>query len=129
FVTKDNIRRPAEIFIEERRQFIRLDSLDQRGEIGDIGKHGRDFAALAYEIEAAFSIGQALCEIGRKIALQGGVSALGDQLPMPGFAQYLDVANGLSDSGLEISEINWLRHKVERAAIHRGADITHIAIS
>ena len=56
------------------------------------------------------------------------MGSLGRRLPAPRFAQHVDVADGLGDRGLEIGEVDRLREEVEGAAIHRRADIGHVAI-
>src|SRR5713226_8447768 len=43
-------------------------------------------------------------------------------------AHHLDMTDGLVDRGFEIGKINRLGQEIERAAVHRGADIAHIAI-
>ncbi len=54
---------------------------------------------------------------------------LGLRLPPPRLAQHLDMPNGLGDRRFEIAEIDRLGQEIERAAVHRGADIGHVAIS
>jgi hypothetical protein len=56
------------------------------------------------------------------------VGAFGVQLAAMRLAHHLDVTDGLLDRQFEIGEINWLGQEVERATIHRDADIAHVAI-
>src|SRR6266446_1748836 len=43
-------------------------------------------------------------------------------------AHHLDMTNGLVDGHFEIAEIDRLGQKIERAAVHRDADVAHVAI-
>ena len=54
--------------------------------------------------------------------------ALGLGLAPARLAQHLDMADGLVDGCFEIVEIDRLGQEVERAAVHRGADIAHVAV-
>jgi hypothetical protein len=49
-------------------------------------------------------------------------------LPAPRLAQCFDVAQGLVDRRLEVRKIDRLGQKIEGTAVHRGADIGHVAI-
>ncbi len=49
-------------------------------------------------------------------------------LPAARLAQCFDVPQGLVDRRLKVGEINRLGQEIEGAAIHRGADIGHVAI-
>src|SRR5277367_4543682 len=49
-------------------------------------------------------------------------------LPPPRLAEPLDVGERLSDSGFEVGEVDRLGHEIECPAIHRGADIGHVAV-
>src|SRR5271169_455859 len=54
--------------------------------------------------------------------------ALRRGLPPTRLAQPLDMREGLFDGGFEIGEIDRLGHEIEGPAIHRGADIGHVAV-
>ena len=54
--------------------------------------------------------------------------ALGLSLAAACLAHHLDVADGLVDGHFEIAEIDRLGQKIERASIHRGTDVAHVAI-
>ena len=117
-----------EIVVEQRAEHVRLERLDQRGEARNVGEQGGDLATLAAQVDVVGAAGDALREIGREIARQRRVGAIGRRLPLPRLAQEFDMANGLGDGGFQIREIDRLGQEIERAAIHRGADIGHVAI-
>ena len=50
------------------------------------------------------------------------------QLPTSCLAQDADVANGLGYGRFEIGEVDRLGNKVERAAVHSGPDVRHVAV-
>ena len=54
--------------------------------------------------------------------------ALGLGLAAARLAHHLDMADGLVDGHFEIAEIDRLGQEIERAAVHRGADVAHVAI-
>ncbi len=54
--------------------------------------------------------------------------ALGLGLAAARLAHHLDMTDGLVDGHFEIAEIDRLGQEVERAAVHRGADVAHVAI-
>ena len=56
------------------------------------------------------------------------MGAFGVQLAAMRLAHHLDVTDGLLYRQFEIGEINWLDQEVERPAIHRCADVAHVAI-
>src|SRR5713101_3726158 len=68
---------------------------------------------------------QPASDLRRKIPRQRGVSALGFGLAAPRFPHHLDMTDGLVDGHFEIAEIDRLGQKIERAAVHRGADVAH----
>ena len=55
--------------------------------------------------------------------------AFGGRLSRARVLERRHVRDGLADGRLEVSEIDRLRQKVESAAVHRGADIGHVAVS
>ena len=54
--------------------------------------------------------------------------ALGGGLPRSRVAQRLHMRNRLGDGHFEIREVDWLRQKIEGSAVHRGADVGHVAV-
>ena len=128
FMREDDVGHRAEIFVEHLAQHRGVETFDEGREAGDVGEQRRDLAALAAEIERRGIAGEARGEIGREIARQRRVGALGRRLPTLGFAQHLDMADRLFNRGLEIGEVDRLRQEIEGPAIHRGADIGHVAI-
>ena len=128
-VGEHDVRHADEIFVEERSEHAWLDRLDERGEAGDVGEEGRDLAALPREVDSVGIAGEPLGEVRREIARQRGVRALRRRLTPPRLAQHLQMAERLGDRRLEIGEIDGLGEEIERAAIHRRADIRHVAVS
>ena len=55
--------------------------------------------------------------------------ALGFGLARARVAQRRDMAEGLANRRLEIAEVDRLGKKIEGAAVHRGADVGHVAVS
>ncbi|MCY1241822.1 hypothetical protein D9M72_547440 [compost metagenome] len=52
----------------------------------------------------------------------------GRALPTLCFAQRFHMVDGLANRRLQIGKIDRLRYKVVGAAVHRGADIGHVAV-
>ena len=119
---------PVEIVVEQRPEHVGFERLDQRGEAGNVGEQRRDLAALPGEIDRVGIAGQPLGQIGREVARQRGVRPLGRRLPPPRLAQHFDMPKRLGDRRLEIGKIDGLGQEIERAAVHRGADVGHVAI-
>ena len=125
---KDDVGHAAEIVVQQRGDDFEVEGLDHRGEFGDVGKQRGDLAPLTAEVDRVGIARQPLGQIGREIARQQRMRALGLGLPAPRLAQPLDMRERLSDGGFEIGEIDRLGHEIERPAVHRGADIGHVAI-
>src|SRR5580692_8326649 len=49
-------------------------------------------------------------------------------LSAAGLAHHLDVTDGLGDGHFEVAEIDRFGQEIERAAVHRRADVAHVAI-
>ena len=56
------------------------------------------------------------------------MGALRRGLPAPRLAQPLDMRQRLVDRRFEIGEVDRLGDEIERPAVHRGADVGHVAI-
>ena len=54
--------------------------------------------------------------------------ALGLQLTAACLSHGLDMTDGLADGHFQISEVDWLGEEIERSAIHRGANVAHVAV-
>ena len=127
-VREHDVRHAGEVVVEQRPKHVGFERLHQRGEAGNVGEQRRDLAALPAEIDRVRIAGKPLGQIGREVTRQRGMGPLGLRLPPPRLAQDLDMPNGLGDRRLEIKKIDRLGQEIERAAVHRGADIGHVAI-
>ena len=125
---EDDLGHAGEVVVQKRLQHLGVERLDERREAGDVGEERRDLAALSAEIDGLAIRRQPFGEIGRKVARQRRVRALGGKLPAPRLAQDADMPDGLGDRRLEIDEVDRLRHEIERAAVHRRPDIRHVAV-
>src|SRR6185312_3928099 len=94
-VKKYNVGHTREVVVQQRSENAWLQRLHQRSKSGDIGKERRNLPALAGEIDRVGLAGQPLREVGRKIARERCVSALGLQLTALCIAKALDVRDGL----------------------------------
>ncbi len=56
------------------------------------------------------------------------MSAFGLGLAAARIAHHLDMTDGLVDGQFEVAEIDRLGQEIERAAVHRGSDVAHVAI-
>ena len=128
FVREDDVGHADQIVVEERAERARLDRLDQRGEAGDVGEERRDLAALPGKVEPVGVAGEPLGEVGREVARQRRVRPLGRHLPPPRLAQHLEMPQRLGDRRLEVGEVDRLGEEIEGAAVHRGADVGHVAV-
>ena len=88
----------------------------------------RDLAALPAEIDRVRIAGKPLGQIGREVTRKRGMGPLGLRLPPPRLAQDFDMPNGLGDRRFEVKKIDRLGQEIKRAAVHRSADIGHVAI-
>ncbi len=125
---KDHVGHAADIFVEQRAQHLGRRRFHQRREAGDVGEDGRDIAPVYLHAVAIGAGGKPCGNLRRKIPRKRRMRALGLGLAAPSFAQCLDVAHGLVDGGFKIAKIDRLGQEIERATIHRGADIAHVAI-
>ena len=117
---------PVEILIQEPDYHRRLGALDEGGEVRQIGEQERHEAALApglqrIHLDLMRDARREVPRHRRARLLRLGLEALQRTQP-------LDAQQGLLDRALEIVEIDWLDQEVERAAIHRGADIRHVPV-
>ena len=118
----------ADIFVEQLAQHFRCNRLHQRGEAGDVGEDRGDLAPVHRHAVGLAVAGQAACDLRREIARQRSVRALGLELAAARLAHHLDMADSLVDRHFEVAEIDRLGEEIERAAVHRGADIAHVTI-
>ena len=125
---KHDIRHAREIVIEKRPEHVGFECLHQGGEACDVGKQRCDFAALPAKINCVRIAGKPLRKVGGEVARQRSVGSLGRRLPPPCLAQDLDMPDGLGDRRFEIDKIDRLGQEIERAAVHRGANVGHVAI-
>ena len=58
-----NICHAREILIEQRSEYAGFQRLHKRGETGNVGKKGRNLAALSAEVDAISIAGELLCQI------------------------------------------------------------------
>ena len=96
---------------------------------GDVGEQRRDLAPFPAGRERVGVGGEAAGEIGREIARERSVRPLRGRLTRARVAQGRDMRDRLADGRLEIGEVDRLRQEVERAPVHRRADIRHVAVS
>ena len=125
---ENDVGHADDVFVEKDAERCRLDRLHQRGEAGDVGEQRSHLAPAADKIETVGVARKPLGEIGREITRQRGMRPFRGRLPPPGLAQHLQVAERLVDRRLQVGEIDRLGQKIEGAAVHRGANVGHIAI-
>ena len=128
FMCENHVRHAAHIFVEQRAEHFRCRGFHQRCKTGDVSEDDRDLTPVHRHAVGFAVAGEAACDLRRKIPRQRGVRALGFGLTAARLAHHLDVADGLVDGHFEIAEIDRLGQKIERAAVHRGADVAHVAI-
>jgi hypothetical protein len=95
FMREDDVRHADQVFVEERAEQAGLQRLHQRCETGDIREQRSHVAPLPGEIDAVGARRKALGQVGRKIARERSMGALGGRLPPPCFAERFDVPNSL----------------------------------
>ncbi len=127
-VGEDDIGHAGQVVVEQRPEHARLQRFNQRGEAGDVGEQRRDLAAPPFELACAPLASEAERQIRREVTRQRRMRALGFGLAAARLAQRFDVAQRLGDGGFQIGEIDRFGDEIEGAAIHRGADIGHVAI-
>ena len=127
-VREYEIGHAGEIVVEKRPKHVGFERLHKRGEAGNVGEQRRDLAALPAEINRVRVAGKPFSQIGREVTRKRGMRPLGLRLPPPRLAQDFDMPNGLGDRRFEVEKIDGLGQEIERAAVHRGADIGHVAI-
>src|SRR5215471_4919587 len=66
--------------------------------------------------------------LGEKISREIGAGALGRGASPVELAHAADLIEGLADGDFQIGEIDGLGDEIEGAAVHRGADVGHVAI-
>ena len=118
----------ADIFIEQLSQHFGRRGFDQRGEARDVGEDGGDFAPVHGHAVGLAVASKAACNLRREISRQRGMGPLGLGLTAARLAHHLDMPDGLVDGHFEIAEIDRLGQEIERAAVHRGADVAHVAV-
>ena len=127
-VGEHDVGHAGEIFIEQRPEHARLQRFHQRGETGDVGEQRRDLTALPFEFAAPASPASRCARFGEKYRDSDACARSASAWRLPRLAQSFDVPQCLGDGGFQIAEIDRLGDEIERAAIHRGADIRHVAI-
>ena len=88
-----DIRHLPEIVVEQRRDDRRVERLDQRGKVGDVGEHRGDLAPLPGKFDGAG--GKLRRQIGREVTRQRGMRLFGLGLPALRLASLADMAEGL----------------------------------
>ena len=127
-VGENDVRHAGEIVVEQLAEHARLDRFDERGEAGDVGEKSGDLAALPGEADPVRIAREPLREVGREVARQRSMRPLCRRLPAPRLAQDLEVSKRLGDRRLEVGEVDRLGQEIEGAAVHRRADVGHVAI-
>ena len=125
---KNDIGHAGEILIEQWSEDAWVQRFHKRGETGDVGEKRRNFAALPAEIDGISVAGQPLRQIRREVTRQRRIGPFGRRLALTRVSQELDMPERLGDRGFQVEKIDRLGHEIERAAVHRGADIGHVAI-
>jgi len=72
-----NICHAREVFIEQRSEDAGFQRLHKRGETGDVGKKGRNLAALPDEVDGIRVAGKLLDKVRREVARQRGIGPFG----------------------------------------------------
>ena len=72
-----NICHAREILIEQRSEDAGFQRLHKRGETGNVGKKGRNLAALPAEVDGVRVGGQLLGKVRREVARQRGIGSFG----------------------------------------------------
>ena len=127
-VREHEIGHAGEVVIQQRPKHVGLERLHQCGEAGNVGEHRCDLAPLSAEIDRVRIAGKPFCQIGREVARERRMRPFGLRLPPPCLAQGLDMPDGLGDRRLEIEKVDRLGQKIERAAVHRSANVGDVAI-
>ena len=102
----------------------RLGHAREADDVGEQHRHG----LAPHRPERLVLLGQQVNDAGREITRQVGTRPLGLD---PLLVEHADVGDGLErlvDRELEVVEVDRLGDEVEGAAVHRGADIGHVAV-
>ena len=129
FVREHDFRHTFEVAAEQARELSGVERFHERREPGDVGEQGGDFAPFDAGRERIDVGREATREIGREIARERRVRALRRGLTRPRVPEVGDMSDRSADRGLEVGEVDRLGEEVEGAAVHRGADIGHVAVS
>ena len=127
-VGENDISHADEIIVEQRAKNIGFQRLHQRREARNVGEQSSDLATLSPQVERFGIAGEPLSQVWREVARQRRVRPLRCCLPLPRLAQDLDMPDGLGDGRFEVGKIDRLDQKVESAAVHRRANIGHVAV-
>jgi hypothetical protein len=105
-VRENYVRHAGEVGVEKLSQKAWIERLGEVGEVRDVGEQNRDLAASAGKFACRIAVaGEPFREVGREIARQRGIGALGRQQAPPRFAQQLDMPDRLGDRRLEVKEV------------------------
>ena len=123
---EDLRRYPLVELAQHRHDGLRRHLFGHPGEADDVDEEDGD--GLAPHLPQLVVLGENLGDVRRKISREVSAGALGRGAAPVELAHATDLIEGLADRDFEIGEIDGLGDEIEGAAVHRGADVGHVAI-